>query len=219
MDEFDLYRIADTISLTDAAALLVGVRPNSVMPPSKAGEPGPDYYWTFEPVDEKRSVDVAVRLLSLAAMRGTLPANKVFKSVVIDIDAMHELGLSEGDLVPPGEIDPCATTVYVEDLKAWLAGRGVKSGFFFPDAANAPDYLNPADPRYSAKLAAAVRAWQEVPIPNGKTTPKQALMKWLREHAAEFSLSNDDGNPNETGIEEVAKVANWNTGGGAPKAS
>jgi hypothetical protein len=47
--------------------------------------------------------------------------------------------------------------------------------------------------------------------------PKGALSKWLREHAAELGLSDDDGKPNETGIEEVAKVANWQPGGGAPK--
>jgi hypothetical protein len=42
-------------------------------------------------------------------------------------------------------------------------------------------------------------------------------MKWLRENASEFGLSDDDGKPNETGIEETAKVANWQPGGGAPK--
>lgn len=48
-------------------------------------------------------------------------------------------------------------------------------------------------------------------------SPKQALSKWLREHAAEFGLSDEEGKPNETGIEEAAKVANWQPGGGAPK--
>jgi hypothetical protein len=43
------------------------------------------------------------------------------------------------------------------------------------------------------------------------------LLKWLREHAADFGLSDEDGKPNETGIEEAAKVANWQPGGGAPK--
>jgi hypothetical protein len=33
-------------------------------------------------------------------------------------------------------------------------------------------------------------------------------MKWLREHAADFGLTDEDGKPNETGIEEAAKVAN-----------
>jgi hypothetical protein len=39
----------------------------------------------------------------------------------------------------------------------------------------------------------------------------------LRQHANKFGLTKDDGNPNEQGIEEVAKIANWDTKGGAPK--
>ena len=46
---------------------------------------------------------------------------------------------------------------------------------------------------------------------------KQALDVWLRQHANEFGLTKEDGNPNEQGIQEVAKIANWETKGGAPK--
>jgi hypothetical protein len=106
--------------------------------------------------------------------------------------------------------------VEVASLRAWLVGRGIRKGFFFPASTDAPDYLDPGNPRFAPKLAAAVRAWQAVTDPLGKT-PKQALMKWLREHALEFGLNDDEGKPNETGIEEVAKVANWQPGGGAPK--
>jgi hypothetical protein len=51
---------------------------------------------------------------------------------------------------------------------------------------------------------------------SGKS-PKQSLTKWLREHASEFNLTDDEGKPNETGIEEAAKVANWQPMGGAPR--
>ena len=95
----------------------------------------------------------------------------------------------------------------------------IKTGFFFPEKAVAQDYLDPKHPRYAPKLAAAVFAWlatgNEAAV-KGKS-PKQALMKWLREHATEFGLTDDDGKPNETGIEEAAKVANWKPEGGAPK--
>ena len=50
----------------------------------------------------------------------------------------------------------------------------------------------------------------------GKTA-KQALERWLRENAAGYGLSDEDGNPNAKGIEECAKVANWQHKGGAPK--
>jgi hypothetical protein len=47
---------------------------------------------------------------------------------------------------------------------------------------------------------------------DGKTGPPH-----LAAHANEFGLTKEDGNPNEQGIEEVAKIANWDTKGGAPK--
>ena len=43
------------------------------------------------------------------------------------------------------------------------------------------------------------------------------MMKWLRRHADQYGLTKDDGNPNEQGIEEIAKIANWDSKGGAPK--
>jgi hypothetical protein len=97
-----------------------------------------------------------------------------------------------------------------------LESRGVHSGFFFQTAIDAPDYLDPDNPRYAPKLAAAVRAWEPV-TDAGSKTPKQALDKWLREHAAEFALADEDGKPNETAISEISKIANWQPGGGAPK--
>jgi hypothetical protein len=123
-----------------------------------------------------------------------------------------------GNYVGPveGSVDVAESTVEVESLRAWLKGRGMRTGFFFPTATDDPDYLDQNNLRYAPKLAAAVRAWQSVTDGGGKSA-KQALTKWLREHAADFDLSNDDGNPNETGIEEVAKVANWHRSGGAPK--
>lgn len=128
------------------------------------------------------------------------------------------------DEIPSGEHscfykpfpDWTLSTVNREDLMAWLVSRGMKTGFFFQATTDAPDYLDSNHPRYAPKLAASVNAWLAVTAPNGRH-PKQALTKWLREHAAEFGLSDEEGKPNETGIEEVAKVANWQPGGGAPK--
>ena len=69
-------------------------------------------------------------------------------------------------------------------------------------------------------IAAAIRAWEHVTtnqmLLEGKT-PKQALEKWLRENARDYGLTKDDGKPNELGITDAAKVANWKMDGGAPK--
>jgi len=63
-----------------------------------------------------------------------------------------------------------------------------------------------------------VRAWNEVtsdPAASNGKCPKKALEIWLRKHANEYGLTNKDGNPNQQGIEEICKVANWRLSGGA----
>ena len=108
----------------------------------------------------------------------------------------------------------------LEDLRTWLKSRGIKTGFFFPSPEEAPDYLSVFHDHYSPKLAAAIEAWKAVsgdPDLRVGTTVKQALIVWLRQHANDFGLTKEDGNPNEQGIEDVAKIANWDTKGGAPK--
>jgi hypothetical protein len=118
-----------------------------------------------------------------------------------------------------GAIDLKRSRVEVDSLREWLSSRGLDKGFFFPNKPIAQDYLNRKHPRYAPKLAAAVHAWLATDADSatkGKS-PKQALTKWLREHATEFDLTDEDGKPNETGIEEAAKVANWQPTGGAPK--
>jgi hypothetical protein len=108
--------------------------------------------------------------------------------------------------------------IKLDELKRWLVSRGFTSGFLFEgDNINKddPDYLNPSHPRYAPKLAASVKAWLSTSDTQKK--PKEALEKWLRENAAAYGLNKDDGNPNELGIEECTKVANWNTKGGATK--
>lgn len=106
------------------------------------------------------------------------------------------------------------TTIRVSDLKSWLTERGFQTGFFFPQHTDTPDYLSPSHPRYSSKLAAAVAAWSNTTDEPGRT-PKQRLEKWLRENAAKFGLTDEEGKLNATAIEECAKVANWKPQGGA----
>lgn len=113
-------------------------------------------------------------------------------------------------------IDLYRSTVTAESLKQWLKFKGFTSGFFFPVPIMTMDFLDRSNARYAPKLAAAVSAWQAV-THSGKRSPKQALDKWLREHAVEFGLTNDEGKPIEQAIEECSKVANWNAKGGATK--
>jgi hypothetical protein len=95
----------------------------------------------------------------------------------------------------------------VDDLRIWLRGRGIKTGFFFPEDTDSADYLNPTDLHYAPKLAAAISAWEAVkkdPLAMRGKTAKQAIVIWLRRHADRYGLTKEDGSPNEQGIEEVS---------------
>lgn len=222
-----LWRLADPLTVEQAAALIAGFDPGSVC----FNPDGSAYFREIE-TGLTDSLGIADVITAFAALVNAINSGKL--KAIIRSDA-HRLGWNEwpGDEEEVGEeldesgkpiknsyvvfkLEPAweKTTVSRDDLISWLKSKGFNSGFFFPNAqdADSPDYLDPANPRYAPKLAAAVKAWQAVTIPVGKT-PKQALLKWLRENAAEFELSNKEGKPNETAIEETAKVANWQSGG------
>lgn len=108
--------------------------------------------------------------------------------------------------------------IETDELRRWLRQIGLNDTFFNP-APIAASVDNPFGRYYAPKLAAANAAWEAVTsnpkLLRGKS-PKKAIDEWLRAHAADYDLLNKDGTPNATGIEEIAKVANWKPGGGAP---
>jgi hypothetical protein len=121
-------------------------------------------------------------------------------------------------------IDLEKTTIGASNLQTWLSKHGLKTAFFF-DANNKtptggrPDYLDPNHPRYAPKLAAAVLAWEACDdrAAMNRKSAKQALTVWIKQNAAQFGLADEKGNLNTEGIEQTAKVANWQLTGGAPK--
>ena len=140
--------------------------------------------------------------------------NQSIEGVLVEQQNCDTNGNPAGSI--EGSVDVYKSLVNVESLKQWLRFKGFKSDFFFPEPTETLDFLDPSNPRYAPKLAASVRAWQAV-TDAGRKSPKQALDKWLREHAAEYNLTNDKGKPIEQAIEECSKVANWNPKGGATK--
>jgi hypothetical protein len=190
LSSLDYWRLCDELNIIQAALLVVGEDPAS-------------------PEDYPSGYEAAENAIS-KALRGGRIKGRLVPEYKYDLNGNSE--------PIDRSIDLRESTVDVTSLREWLASRGISSGFFFAREPSQPGYLNPEHPRYAPKLAAAVTAWQSFEeLPVSGRSPKQALSKWLREHAAEFGLSDDEGNPNETGIEEVAKVANWQLGGGAPK--
>jgi hypothetical protein len=150
----------------------------------------------------------------------------VTQALLRDPDMGHAIPLDPNEIFLglTDSINVEESMVWASSLKKWLSDSGIKTGFFSGKnngvpGDDRPDYLNPDHPRYSPKLAAAVRAWQacgDAASTNGRS-PKQALAAWLKENAAQLELVDKQGKPNGTGIEEVAKVANWQTDGGAPR--
>lgn len=194
----DFWRLCDELTVVQAALLFAGCDPS-----------GTDGYAESSDMHMRPAgYEAAKTAISNALRRAKIQGNWI---PLYDTDINgNPIGAIDGSL------DVVQSQIDVASLKSWLMSRGIRTGFFFPVATEAPDYLDPTHQRYAPKLAASVAAWMAVEDPKGKH-PKQALTKWLRENAAEFGLSDDEGKPNEQGIEECAKVANWQPGGGAPR--
>ncbi len=231
MEKMDYWRLCDELSVVQAAFLIIGVDPSEF-----------PYVMNWQMSERPENFSAALAALTHAIIGNRLPAT-IRRSA-------WERGWDEGpgdgenftrdiDIFPDQKDFPeeanfpknrgiiyraCPdwdlTTILVKDLQDWLRGRGFKSGFFFPQAEDTPDFLDQNHKNYAPKLAAAIGAWQAVnadpELIKGKTV-KQALLKWLRKNADQFGLTKDDGNPNEQGIEEISKISNWDTKGGAPK--
>lgn len=223
------WSLHDPLTVEQAAALIAGVDPMSV---DQSGEFFKDRETGLTDSDGITWLHTAFAALTNAIEGGRLKAQLRYDAeprYVAGIDNLMERSRWQSEDVQ--EIEDGRGESYViaavpnwsksliarADLIGWLQGTPIRPEVFFPAATEAPDYLDPKNPRYAPKLAAAVRAWQAVTDAGGKH-PKQALAKWLREHAAEFGMSDDEGKPNETAIKDASKVANWQPGGGAPKA-
>lgn len=189
MQGIDFWRLADELSVVQAALLIIGIDPSS-MDGIERRASKPDGY------------DAIKHALITSIRRGDLEGREI----------RHTDPQYGGEYV---DIDE--TNLTVESLKSWLIERGFQKHFFFFPEEPEGEFLSPEHPRYSPKLAAAVRAWQALNDEklHGKT-PKQSVIKWLRIHGAEYDLSDDDGKPMESAIEEIAKIVNWNPKGGAP---
>lgn len=213
----DFWRLCDELSVVQAALLIAGEDPSSIA----------EYVENWSAQDKPTGYEAAKSALKHAVLSGRInaiirhasfPRGWEEEPVEGERIIIHE---DRRQYIFKAEPDWHNTTILVDDLKAWLKERGFDSGFFFPTQQQGlPDYLNPHNSYYAPKLAAAIEVWNAISsnetMHKGKT-PKQAMLKWLRENAAHYGLTNDDGRPSEQAIEEIAKIANWNPKGGAPK--
>jgi hypothetical protein len=211
MESLDYWRKCEQLSVVQAAKLIVGMDPTP-----KPNAPS----WRNEPPDKCNAM--------LANLSGAILSGKLKATILRD----PKRSVSE---VPPGTMaqfqeggiqhfyrvwpDWHGSLIEVKDLREWLVQRGIESEFFFPDGLPNPDYLNPSDPFFSPKLYAAIAAWMAIKADRTliRGSAKKALTTWLKTNAAQHGLLKEDGEPNIEAIEYIAKVANWDTKGGAPK--
>jgi hypothetical protein len=216
MDELEFWCLADALSLTNAAALICDIRPSLVRSDDLEYENGWVYVSSTEGDPGNDNFRASLQCMITAIQRGILTADVQYLTRQKYFRVANE---DQGVMV--SELDPTATTVDRADLCEWLEKRGLRPAFFFPkQVASQPGYLERSNPRYAPKLAAAVDAWNNVsnnPDLWRVTSPKNALSKWLNENASAYGLTKDDGTPNATAVEEIAKVANWKPEGGANK--
>lgn len=218
MSDWDAMRLADVLTVAEAACCIVGV-PTTRLGSNTKTDPYLEPTCWDDPYNNSGQAvfDRVVKALSNSIKAGKLHTVKVNGCKLPSTHIKDEE--SKVPWEPISEIDPWTTLIDAETLKQWLVSRNLKPRFFFSEEAvctGVPDYLNSNHPRYSGRLAAAVNAWLAVTDTDGRS-PKQALEKWLREHAALYGMTNEEGNPINQTVEECSKVANWDRGGGAPK--
>lgn len=200
MEALDYWRLCDELTITQAALLVCGVDPSECQ----------DYVENWQASDRPVGYDAAKMAISTALKNGDIQGS---------LDTYKEEDEAWAAFTGRTKVDLVKSHVEVASLRKWLKKRGFNTGFFLEFHEETPDYLDVFHPRYSSKLAMAVNAWLAMEDSEklaGKS-PKQALDKWIREHAAQYGMTDSEGNPVNQAVEDCCKVANWNTTGGAPK--
>lgn len=210
LNPIDYWKFSKELSIVQASLLIIGKDPSEYQ----------EYIDDWEYQNRPDGYDAIISALKYDIISGNLSARiaRNAEHVIIKNQDGEDVGT---DWIPDSTINLHETTVSVEDLKTWLKSNGVTDCFFYTaeDEVKAK-YLETSSKFYAPKLAGAVKAWEYItqnPKLLKNTSPKEAIKKWLRENATIYGLTKDDGNPNEQGIEEIAKVANWKMGGGVPK--
>lgn len=140
-DDLDYWRLCDELSIYEAALLAAGHSPGEMA-------------YVEQTNKERRPMGYEA---AKTAIRNALRGGRI--KGTIELEYQYDFN---GNPVPVKDSVALSSRVEVQSLKEWLASRGFSRGFFFPEQTERPDYLDPANSRYAPKLAAAVRAWQEI---------------------------------------------------------
>lgn len=186
----DLWRLAEFVSVEDAAILIAGGDPSAEDTQSVLIESFRTEEIQVKRTDGHKGFRAVLTALSAAINRGTLPAKRAYpsrderKASFSNLDpssqAYHDeaADLMSGEVRPPRDPDSsypidedgqpikqpdwARTTIAVDDLKKWLQSRGFTDCFFFPknEGSSGDDFMDPDHDHFAPELAAAVAAWR-----------------------------------------------------------
>jgi hypothetical protein len=191
MDRINRWKLAEELSVFQIALLIAGYDPSEFT----------DDNFSRWPQKVRIETSVFITLIKNAIKNDRIQ----FRETIRDNENYNEIDWEQ-------------STIEINSLRNWMYDRDFNDGFFMSKDNVEEKLFDPKGEFYAPKLAAAVRAWNEVtanPDAVRGKSPKKALEIWLRKHANEYGLSGKDGNPNKLGIEEICKVANWKPNGGA----
>lgn len=125
--------------LTDdsSGALICGIKPSRVHDKNQFGDEGYSV-WHGNGNDPDADHDDDAPNLFLAALENlvrAVEAGSLSAKIVYPAQQRYVRkgdGTNEPHFVPAGPLDPGQTTVTLDNIRAWLALRGVKARFFFP---------------------------------------------------------------------------------------
>jgi hypothetical protein len=133
MEGLDYWLLCDELSIIQAALLVAGEDPSATA----------SYVEQWEASKRPPGYEAAKTAITNALRKGLLKGQLNSQYVYNDNGFATE--------TIPGTVDLNESYVEVAALQAWLASRGFRSGFFFPEAMGAPDYLDPEHPQSSVK--------------------------------------------------------------------
>ena len=133
MQGIDFWRLADELSIVQAAMLVIGVNPSG------------NEYKIEQAASPSEGYEAIKHSITTSLQSGILEGK-----VIIETDTQY------------GEeyVNTHKSLVKVNALKEWLKEKGIHRHFFFFPEEPAGEFLSEDHPRYSPKLAAAVSAWQ-----------------------------------------------------------
>jgi hypothetical protein len=132
------------------------------------------------------------------------------------------LALGDDASALPGQLEIIAepnwkkTMIAVDNLRAWLTKKAVAPPFFFPGG-RPEGFRDPLHARYSGKLHCAVAAWEAVEAPAPNRSVKDTLFDFVKTHGVQYGMGTVDGIIPNQAAEDISKVSNWQTKGGATK--